>query len=317
MKEELLSIIIPVYNSANYLEKCLDSVIEQSYKNLEIIIIENYSSDDSYSICKRYEAKDSRIKLFREKEKGAARARNTGLREAKGTYVTFVDSDDYLELNAYECAMDEVLRCQTDYVGFSYSIVDESGKTLPWYTPRLGRYIKRGKILNGMDIASIFLTSRDVEGFGWNKIFKMSIFRDNMLFFDETKRAFEDMPVIFEAILNCKSASLCDKKLYNYRQNSKSLTHETYRNKQLDYKNAIKLIIGLANSHHLEKEAECFWSTRFVLLLYMIVKNKSDMNNYMDMYKQIGIKSLTLNKSEPWKTIIKFMIIKCKIEKTV
>ena len=110
IKAALLSVIIPVYNVEPYLEQCLDSVINQTYKNLEIICINDGSTDNSLKILEKYQKKDNRIKLINQKNKGLSEARNAGLDVAKGEYIAFVDSDDYLELNAYEEAMNVVLQ---------------------------------------------------------------------------------------------------------------------------------------------------------------------------------------------------------------
>ena len=119
-KAALLSVIIPVYNVEPYLEQCLDSVINQTYKNLEIICINDGSSDNSLKILEKYQKKDSRIKLINQKNKGLSEARNAGLDVAKGEYIAFVDSDDYLELNAYKEAMKVMLQDKNPLILYDY-----------------------------------------------------------------------------------------------------------------------------------------------------------------------------------------------------
>ena len=99
---DLISIIIPVYNVAVYLPRCLDSILAQTYKNLEIILVDDGSKDNSGKVCDEYALKDSRIKVIHQKNQGVSVARNAGLRIAKGDYIGFVDSDDYIETNMYE-----------------------------------------------------------------------------------------------------------------------------------------------------------------------------------------------------------------------
>ena len=99
---KLISVIIPVYNAEKFLKSCLDSVVNQTYKNLEIILVDDGSKDNSLEICKQYEKKDKRIKLICKKNGGAASARNLALTIAKGDYITFVDSDDFINLEMYE-----------------------------------------------------------------------------------------------------------------------------------------------------------------------------------------------------------------------
>lgn len=98
---DLISVIIPVYQVADYLPECLDSVLSQDHRNLEVILIDDGSKDDSGTICDRYAAADDRVKVIHQKNSGAAAAKNAGLRIATGEYLSFVDSDDYLEPNVY------------------------------------------------------------------------------------------------------------------------------------------------------------------------------------------------------------------------
>ena len=102
----LLSVIVPIYNAESYLGKCLDSIATQSYRNLEIILVNDGSTDSSYDICIQYAKKDNRIKVINKKNEGLVAARKSGLSVATGTYVTYVDSDDWVEMWAYQKIMD-------------------------------------------------------------------------------------------------------------------------------------------------------------------------------------------------------------------
>ena len=111
---EKISVIIPVYNVQEYLPKCLDSVIAQTYGNLEILLVNDGSTDQSGEICDRYAQKDSRIHVIHQDNKGLAAARNTGIEAAAGTYIGFVDSDDWIELDMYEFLYDLLHEHQAD-----------------------------------------------------------------------------------------------------------------------------------------------------------------------------------------------------------
>lgn len=106
MKDDLISVIVPVYNVEKYLRKCIDSILCQTYKNFEIILIDDGSSDNSGKICDEYLNRDERISVFHKKNQGLSEARNTGIKKAKGKYLTFVDSDDFINeeyiLNLYD-----------------------------------------------------------------------------------------------------------------------------------------------------------------------------------------------------------------------
>ena len=121
MGKELISIIVPVYNAEKYLQKCLDSILEQTYQNLEIIIVNDGSTDNSGQICHEYEQKDSRI-IYMEKENGGVSdTRNTGLDRMTGSYVTFVDSDDWLEPNYVQFLYEKLIEHQADIVVGNYT----------------------------------------------------------------------------------------------------------------------------------------------------------------------------------------------------
>jgi len=112
----LVSIIIPVYNVEKFIDQCLHSIVEQTYKNLEIIIVDDNSPDKSGDISDRYSELDSRIKVFHIQNRGAAGARNLGLDNCTGDYILFVDSDDWLEKNAVEIMLNSLLSSKSDFV---------------------------------------------------------------------------------------------------------------------------------------------------------------------------------------------------------
>jgi glycosyltransferase involved in cell wall biosynthesis len=106
--DKRISIIIPVYNGEGWMEKCISSVLSQTYKNLEIIVVDDGSTDKSFQICEKFLEKDSRIKLLRKTNNGQSSARNVGLKHAKGSYIQFVDCDDTLQKNACEIAVNAI-----------------------------------------------------------------------------------------------------------------------------------------------------------------------------------------------------------------
>ena len=107
--EQKVSIVVPVYNVEKYLKRCVDSLIEQSYSNLEILLVDDGSKDSSLSICKEYELKDSRIRVFHKENEGLGLTRNYGIERATGEYITFVDSDDYLTSDAIAAMLDRAM----------------------------------------------------------------------------------------------------------------------------------------------------------------------------------------------------------------
>lgn len=116
----LISIVIPVYNVQSYLKDCLDSLVNQTYKNLQIIIVDDGSTDNSGKICDEYASSDNRITVIHQKNKGAGAAKNSGLELIKGVYFSMIDSDDYIELNTYEKMLDYMEQNSVDIVQYQY-----------------------------------------------------------------------------------------------------------------------------------------------------------------------------------------------------
>ena len=126
MENELISIVVPIYNVEKYLRQCLDSILNQTYQNFECLLINDGSPDNSADICREYVEKDSRFKYFEKENGGLSDARNYGIRQSKGSYITFVDSDDWLENDALQLLYDALKKENADISIGSYNCYDES-----------------------------------------------------------------------------------------------------------------------------------------------------------------------------------------------
>lgn len=134
VKQQLVSIIVPIYNVETYLPKCLDSLINQTYSNIEIICVNDGSPDNSSEILEKYAQNDKRIKIINQENKGLSGARNTGIENAKGEYILFVDSDDWIELNTCEKLYNIVKEKNCDIVTFILkSVYDSGNESIPFY----------------------------------------------------------------------------------------------------------------------------------------------------------------------------------------
>ena len=206
IKAALLSVIIPVYNVEPYLEQCLNSVVNQTYKNLEIICINDGSTDNSLKILENFHKKDNRIKIINQKNQGTATARNAGLDIATGEYITFVDSDDYLELKAYEKAMKVMLKNpHVDITEFRVNVFSEDND--PVNISRLNDHIKY--------LDNVF-TSQIHNVVVWNKVFKAEMIKkNNIRFIDELEYA--DNFFSHAATMCSNNSAFINVPLYNYR----------------------------------------------------------------------------------------------------
>ena len=212
----LISVIIPVYNVEKYIKRCLDSVINQTYKNLEIILVDDGTPDSSGAICDEYAEKDERIKVIHKENGGVSTARNAGLDIATGEYITFVDPDDYLSSDIYEKVILEFSENETDIICFSYTAIDDEGKNKS--------YIYDKKEVVGFDNLLFNMLLVDFNMSIWNKVYKRSVISDNR--FLENIKIAEDM--YFNACCYRKAKSMIVREDigYFYYQRQESVTHE-------------------------------------------------------------------------------------------
>lgn len=219
MKEDLISVIIPVYNVHEYLSECLESVISQTYEKLEIICVDDGSSDESGTICDEIAKKDSRIKVIHTSNQGLAMARNNGLNYVTGEYIAFIDSDDCIEKN-YIYTLYKLLKCNNaDIAGCRFYRNSNDGQYI--YPNEDNNY---DVVLNPIDYLVRFYNDFGVFAPAWGKLFKASLW-ENFRFYD--RRFIEDAPVIRPIVLKCSRIVWCQKPLYLYRNRSNSLINTT------------------------------------------------------------------------------------------
>ncbi|WP_322018790.1 glycosyltransferase [Clostridium butyricum] len=154
----LISIIVPIYNMQKYLRKCLDTLIKQTYDKLEIILVDDGSTDSSGVICDEYLLKDNRIKVIHKENAGVSDARNVGIAIAKGEYIGFVDPDDYIELNMYEKLLYLIKNNDCDIAICGYVIEDENGNSVK----NLDKEIKN-IILNSEKAMKLLINNGNLE----------------------------------------------------------------------------------------------------------------------------------------------------------
>lgn len=215
MKQSLVSIVIPVYNVEPYLRECLDSVVGQSYKNLEILIVDDASTDGSYEICGEYAQRDERIHLFKnEVNRGLSVTRNIALDNANGDYIGFVDSDDFIDPNMYDIMVKRLEADNSDMVMCNYFWTDESGKKTSHYVS-----YNCGRKLRGVE--KIRENVMTINNCVWDKLFKKELF-ENIRF--PEGRYYEDIFIMHELFDKAKSVSITSESLYCYRRRSTGIT---------------------------------------------------------------------------------------------
>lgn len=237
-----ISVIIPCYNTEKYLKQCLDSVINQTFKDLEIICINDGSTDSTLQILEEYAQKDSRIKVVTQGNKGLSGARNTGLENATQEYCYFLDSDDYIETNLLETAFNALNNNQIDYYCFGSKVFTEDEKNLVQDASSMNEYLRIK--FNGTQKA-IFDVGQNQNIHVWNKIFRTQIIKENNIHFIEGL-LYEDIFFTWYYFFLSKKIYF-DKKIFHYyRMHSNSIMEKTTLNKS--YESAVS---HLYNWHEL------------------------------------------------------------------
>lgn len=223
----LVSVVVPIYNVADYLEECIDSIKEQSYKNLEIILVNDGSTDGSQFICKKYDGLDKRIKCINKSNGGLSDARNVGLRAALGEYICFVDSDDYVSSEYIHDMLNEALLNEADIVccGFQKKegdlVVDE-------------RCTKKTQILsNRQALVDLFSPRGTIYPMAWNKLYRRILFSDFHIEYPVGKIN-EDEFTTYQLLYNANKTVVLNRVLYYYRTRPFSIMEQKFTQKRLE-----------------------------------------------------------------------------------
>lgn len=213
----LISLIIPCYNAEQTLEKCLNSVIQQSYKNLEIIIINDGSTDKTAEICDAYKNKDSRIIVFTQDNSGVSKARNKGIKAATGEYICFVDSDDWVEPN-YCYELYNLLITEKADIAVVEAIYEDIYGNVVYEKPTSCQ-----KVFDGKKALALLLEDKIIQSHPWGKIYKAYFLKN--VSFPEDLKSFEDYSTLFKIFDKAVKVVKSNDKLYHYVQHDDSLSH--------------------------------------------------------------------------------------------
>ena len=215
--DPLISIIIPCFNAEKTLEKCLKSVVQQSYANLEIIIIDDGSTDETSLIYNKFQSNDERILVLKQQNSGVSKARNTGVKAATGDYICFVDSDDWAELNYCSELYSLLVGENADISIVEASYEDENGKVL------CNKPTSEEKIFDGNRALVLLLEDQEIQSHPWGKLFKAELLKN--VHFPENLKCFEDYSTLFKIFNKAVKVVKSNKKLYHYIQREDSLSH--------------------------------------------------------------------------------------------
>lgn len=346
MTEGLVTVIIPVYNVEKYLERCLNSVINQTYKKLEIIIVDDGSTDKCSLICDKWAEKDGRIRVIHKKNEGLGMARNEGIKRASGKYMCFVDSDDYIALNAIEKAYVQAEKETADIVLFGVNNVNQNGKLVSCKVATTPLNVYEGKYITSDFLAN--LISANPEGTDWNLsmsacmcLFSSKVIRSNHCeFVSEREIISEDTFFLLNIYQYVSKVVVIKEALYFYCENCNSLTR-TYREDRLEkinyfYGKSVELCNECGYSDMVIRQLDRLYLSFVIAAMKLLVNAEiSDLKKIkmmkrfitdkqlQDVVLQINMKQESLSRRillyaiKYKKNIIVYILVKAKAQKVL
>lgn len=288
----VISIIVPVYNVEKYLKRCIESIIYQTYKDFEVILINDGSTDRSGLICDEYSKIDKRIKVVHKRNEGVSSARNCGIDSTRGKYILFIDSDDYIEKNLLKI-ISEALEEEYDLIYFGYYMDFISENRSLEMKCRNSLYYSNKDFLKDYK----YFRGNYLFGYVWNKLFRAEVIKNNNIYF-EINTFPEDLFFTFEAIKKCNKIKSLNYSLYHYIHRNNLTLSKQKRDKYEITKTIYKRTVGFL------KELDCYnINAAYVegthiedLISYIYSELMSSDNKLMHKYKKIKIISNELRK---------------------
>lgn len=215
-EQKLVTIIVPAYNVENYIEECLNSIINQTYHSIEVLVVDDGSTDNTYEVIKNVAGLDARIKPFTKPNSGVSDTRNFALKQAMGTYIQFVDGDDTLEPTAVE-ALVNAIENEYDFVNCMYNRIDEAGKLDKEQYSFCNKYIALEDFEDTVAFIKDELMPYHVGFEVWDKLFKTDIIKSHNITFNKDCHIGEDLAFIINYSFYAKNINCIGERLYNYR----------------------------------------------------------------------------------------------------
>ncbi len=264
---KLISIIIPTYNIENYISRGLESCINQTYKNIEIIVVDDGSIDNTCKVVEEYIKKDKRISLYKKENSGVSATRNLGINKTKGDYCIFLDSDDWLKDNAVETLVDNF---------------DDNDLVMCSYSNYINGELKEAKhydaLILGKNYSLICSSKKEYHlDSAWCKLFNLNIIKNNNIYFDESITNIEDGLFVFNYIHYIRKAKYIDKSLWTINKRDGSVTSGAFNKKRLTCIDAIyKMLNDYNNSYEVNQNLLLYLACtlRYVIISMFYSNNK-------------------------------------------
>ena len=308
-----LSVIIPCYNVEKYLARCLESIVNQTYRDLEIILVDDGSPDNSGQMCDHWACRDSRIKVVHKKNGGLGFARNSGLEVATGDYVAFVDSDDYVDVSMYEKLLSTARRTGSEIVYCGHKKQQSGGKEITVSDFAEETTFEKEKLpLVAMSFCQPTEISNEMLTMSvWHSVYHRSVIKSE--FFSEREVGSEDLAFQIDSVLNSNRVTFIPDALYTYCYNGESLSHTFIAEKFNRYKLLTDKVRDVFSRHQIKSDADYYvFVVAFVSIRQICLSNVAESEKYK------YIKKITSNifwhnaNIEPGKLgLLKKMILHC------
>lgn len=291
-KMPLVSIVIPVYNVEEYLAQCIESILGQTYHNYELILVNDGSKDSSGKICEDYRNKDGRIRLIHKKNGGLSDARNAGMEIAKGLYITFVDSDDFIHKDYLKEMVSFAVDNNVDIVQAEWS----------HFTKDLGTYERHNlKISTGEEAFVDMLHFRNIHMMAWNKLYRRSLF-ENIYY--PVGRINEDNLTTYKVVFRASKVACLPQVLYYYRINDSGIMNSNFSEKRFEVLSVIDEMKKYLGQESQKYEYEInYHEVRLRMSIYnaCLVQSKKEkyveqMNEIEETLKNVDFKKVKLEK---------------------
>lgn len=277
----LISVIVPVYNAVKYLDRCVKSIINQNYSNLEILLIDDGSTDGSGERCDLYAAEDSRVRVIHKENGGQSSARNVGLDLCRGEYISFVDSDDWIEAGMYSTLVNQLLMHDA-----SLTICGRYDAYENDHHKQIGKELKRNGLFDAYQIIPNMMIGELSDFSVCDKLHRRDLW-DNIRFPEGT--IYEDLAVMYKVVLAAKSVVLCDIPFYVYYHRNGSTVTGGFREALFDYPKHTKQLLNDISSWYPEYTNYAIWShikAIQVVLIKLLRADRKTIKSYDDLYRR-------------------------------
>ena len=249
----MISVIVPVYNASKYINDCIDSILNQTYKDFELILINDGSSDNSLNIIEKYKEQDNRIKVFSQENKGVSYTRNRGIDIAKGNYLMFIDSDDWIEINALEKMLEIIEKYNADVARCNYFVNYENKEIIGNDFFEKEEIVYNKKLLREKIIPALLCNK--MKSFSCLYLIKTNVMK-NSIYYNEKICMLEDQIVCLKILAKINKCVFTEEPLYHYRVNPYSATvnHEYIKRNIQSILMVNSIIINFLDEEHFNKQ---------------------------------------------------------------